>query len=109
MKKNAFVLMVGICLSGCGGVQLNPFADKGKTNMDYQTYTCNENKQFRLKMIDENQHAWLLLADHEVYLTRGDEAGQEYGNERYLLRLNEEQSTLSNAGDLQYTGCQTIE
>ncbi len=110
MKKNVIVLTVGICLSGCGGVKLNPFSDKGKTNTEYQTYTCNENKQFRLKMIDENQHAWLLLADHEVYLTRRDEASQEYGNGRYLLRLDdEEQSTLSNAGDQQYTGCHTIE
>lgn len=109
MKKNAIVLLVGICLSGCGGVKLNPFSGKAKTNTDYQTYTCNENKQFKVKMMDGKQHVWLLMADHEVYLTRRDEASLDYVNERYQLRFEEEMATLSIAGDLQYAGCHISE
>lgn len=107
MRKSTIVLLVGICLSGCGGVKLNPFSDKGKTNTGYQTYMCNENKQFKLKMIDQNQHAWLQLVDHEVYLTQLDEGSQEYANDHYVLRLNKEQVTITHAGDLQYSGCHT--
>lgn len=109
MKKNAVVLVMGICLSACGGVKLNPFSDSAKANTDYQTYTCKDNQQFKLKMIDEKQHAWLLMDDHEVYLTRQDKDGHEYSNERYELSLNEEQVTLSNAGDLQYAECHITE
>lgn len=108
MKKSAIVL-VALCLSGCGGAKLNPFSDKKETNKDYQTYHCNDNQQFKLKVIDEKQHAWLLLDDHEVYLTRGDEGGLTYSSEHYQLRLDEEQATLSKAGDLQYTGCHITE
>ncbi len=107
MKKNTIVLVLSICLSGCGSVKLNPFSGKAKTDADYQTYTCNENKQFKLKIIDQHQHAWLLLVDHEVYLTRGEQGGQEYSNDRYVLTLNEEQVTISDAGDLKYVECHT--
>lgn len=108
MKKNAVILMVTLLVSGCGGMKLNPFSDNAKTNTDYLTYTCNDNKQFRLKMVGQNQHVWLQMTDHEVYLTRKDETGQEYANDQFVLTLNEEQTTLSKSGDLQYTGCHTI-
>lgn len=108
MKKHTIVLVLSICLSACGGSKLNPFSDKAKTNTDYQTYTCNENKQFKLKMVEQNQHAWLQLVDHEVYLTRSEQADQEYSNDRYVLTLNEEQVTLSDAGDMQYAGCHIV-
>jgi len=108
MHKSIIVLMLSIGLSGCGGGKLNPFSDKAKTNTDYQSYTCNENKQFKLKIVNKRQNAWLMLADHEVYLTRQEQAEQQYSNDRYVLTLNEEQVTITDVGDLQYAGCHTM-
>lgn len=103
MKPVILLVSLSVGLSACSTVKLNPFASGGDKS-EYQTYVCDDKKQFKVKRLDQQKSAWVQTGDHEVYLEQ-DSSGNGYTNGQYTLTIKDKQVSLTG-GDEQYQACQ---
>jgi membrane-bound inhibitor of C-type lysozyme len=98
-----------LLLSGCSGVNLNPF---GKGNAQGQSrspanateYQCAGGKHFYVRYLDNGSTAWLIYPDREVSLAKSA-SGTHYSNGVAQLDINNGEATLTDGPAISYSGC----
>lgn len=98
-------------LASCGGFSIsNPFGSgQSAGNTPYQgatRYVCAENKQFYVRMLNNNQQAWLIYPDHEVNLNQSDSDKNRYTSGVISLVINGNETTLNDGEKIAYRACQ---
>ena len=96
-------------LIGCGSVDtLNPFdnsvKERSKVPENATQYLCEGNKQFFVRMLNNEKDAWLIYPDHEVNLNRV-EGTNTYKVAAITLEINGDQTTLTDGDKVSYTAC----
>lgn len=96
-------------LASCGSLNIsNPFGSKQAGATPYQGathYICAENKQFYVRMLNNNQQAWLIYPDHEVGLNRSDSEKNRYTSGVINLIINGDESMLNDGDKITYRSC----
>lgn len=108
---NYFSLVpLAIALSGCASFEMPSVFDNGvkeqpRYGKEATLYECENHQSFGLKLLNNDEEAWVMLPDHEVSLTRDANDKQLYHYGTVDLRLNGEQTTLDDSDHLHYKGC----
>lgn len=113
MKHTSFHLLAltsAVLLSACSTTQLlNPFdtsvKEQPRAPQNATLYTCEDKKQFYVRMLNNNNDAWLIYPDHEVNLSKSSSGNNRYTSGAIALELNGEQTTLTDGDKIAYTGC----
>lgn len=100
-----------VMLASCGGLSIsNPFGSgQSASDMPYQgatRYACAENKQFYVRMLNNNQQAWLIYPDHEVNLNQSESDKNKYTSGVISLIINGNETTLNDGEKIAYRACQ---
>lgn len=95
-------------LASCGYINLNPFSSSNKEGasgpQNATTYSCEGNKQFYVRMLNNGNEAWLIYPTHEVALSK-EKTGNVYTSGAIRLAINGDQSTLNDGDKIAYTAC----
>lgn len=115
MKKSLMQLLLvttlPLALTSCGGFSIsNPFGS-GKSDgaSPYQgatRYLCADKKQFYVRMLANNQQAWLIYPDHEVGLNQSTSDKNKYISGAITLVVNGNETTLNDGEKIAFHGCQ---
>jgi membrane-bound inhibitor of C-type lysozyme len=110
-KNSMLYIALTALLTGCGGFSLsNPFGSgQSSGNTPYQGathYICAENKQFYVRMLSNNQEAWLIYPDHEVSLKQAENEKNRYTSGLISLVINGKETTLNDGDKVAYRACQ---
>jgi hypothetical protein len=103
------ISLVSASLVGCGSVEtLNPFDNSVKehstTPENATQYICEGNKQFFVRMLSNDNDAWLIYPDHQVNLSKVT-GSNTYKVAAITLEINGDQTTLTDGEKIAYTGC----
>jgi membrane-bound inhibitor of C-type lysozyme len=113
MKHISFTLLACLVLaltSACSASRLlNPFdtgvKEQPRTPQNATLYLCEDKKQFYLRMLNNNNDAWLIYPDHEVDLSKSSSGNNRYTSGAIALELNGDQTTLTDGDTIAYKGC----
>lgn len=107
-----YLVLVGLMLlTACGGSYnwLNPFdvgpRELSRAPKDATLYVCEGKQRFYVRMLNNDNDAWLIYPDHEVNLSRSSSDKNRYIAGSIVLELNGEQTTLTDGDKIAYTGC----
>lgn len=115
MQKNfvrvIFTIALPVVLTNCGGISIsNPFgSSQSEGNAVYQgatKYLCADKKQFYVRMLNQNQQAWLIYPDHEVSLNQSASEKNKYTSGLITLVINGNETTLNDGDHIVYKSCQ---
>lgn len=95
-------------LASCSSINLNPFGSNNKAGasgpQNATAYTCDDNKRFYVRMLNQGNDAWLIYPTHEVSLAKAKESNR-YTSGAITLNLNGDQTSLNDGDKIAYTGC----
>lgn len=107
MKTLGLIVGVAITLCACNKVNLNPFGKDAEASVtSNQVVVCEDKKTFAIRWENQKSNVWVLLTDHEVYLTQEEDAANRYSNGNYVLTFGDESISLSNENAINYRQCQ---
>ncbi|MDZ4142800.1 MAG: hypothetical protein U1C48_12425 [Methylotenera sp.] len=108
-KQLFLVTYLFALLPACSSVSLNPFGSDTKEQSiipkNAIAYVCEDNKQFYVRMQNNNAEAWLIYPDHEVSLTKVSGAESRYTSGVIALVINGAETTLNDGEKIAYIGC----
>jgi len=114
--KHTFFKLLAVAtltlLSACSATKiLNPFdtdvREQSRAPKNATLYLCEDKKQFYLRMLNNNNDAWLIYPDHEVDLAKSSSGSNRYTSGAITLELNGDQTTLTDGDTIAYKGCKS--
>ena len=112
-KTGCAGLCVAILLTGCGGFNVWPFAERGATEQSRKPsnsteYRCEGGKLFYVRNLDAGA-VWLIAPDREIRLEKlAGAAGTVYGVGKVRLEITAQGATLFDP-PAQFLGCKQFE
>lgn len=111
LARTTFMIALLPVLTSCGSVSIsNPFGKSAsETNAAYQgatRYVCADKKQFYVRMLNNQQQAWLIYPDHEVSLNQSASEKNKYASGSISLVINGNETMLNDGEKIAYKSCQ---
>jgi len=93
----------------CSSFSYNPFntgvKEQSRAPQNATAYTCDEGKQFYVRIQNNGNDAWLIYPDHEVNLTKSTDNSNRFTSGVITLLINGDATTLNDGEKIAYTGC----
>jgi hypothetical protein len=111
--RHGAAIFLAAALSGCGGFNVWPFAERGATEVDRKPanateYKCDNGKGFFVRNLDTGA-VWLIAPDREIRLEKTAGAtGMVYGAGKVRLEITAQSATLLDP-PAQFLGCKRAE
>lgn len=105
--------LLGLLLTGCGGVNLWPFGSEGarersRVPVNATEFLCDGGKRFHLRYLDGGASAWVILPEREFRLDKVTApAGTRYTNGSATLEVDGSEASLADGPTISYTGCKS--
>lgn len=105
------MMVLPMAIVSCGGISIsNPFGkSQSEGSAAYQgatKYVCANKKQFYVRMLNNQQQAWLIYPDHEVGLNQSPSEKNNYTSGSISLVINGSETTLNDGEKIAYKSCQ---